>query len=68
MSEPKTFTSLLETVLQIQASAAVLRQESAGRFVEVTDDDETFSFAFVPVNPGTLHPANPNQPKKETLP
>jgi hypothetical protein len=48
MSETKTFTSLLETILQIQASAATARG-NASRTVEVTDEDETVFVSFVPV-------------------
>ena len=68
MSEPKTFTSLLETILQLQASAAASRHGSARRSVEVTDDDESVAIAFVPAEPRSLHVTNLNQPKKEMLP
>jgi hypothetical protein len=47
--ENKSFVSMLETILQIQASAAASRQGSTRRIVEITDEDESVFVSFVPV-------------------
>ena len=47
-ADNKSFVSMLETILQIQASAAASRQESTRRSVEITDEDESVFVSFVP--------------------
>jgi|GEM_PF-3626063 len=54
-NDSNTWVSLLETILQIQDSAAASRQQSQRHTVELTDEDETVFVSFIPApNPAKM--------------